>query len=91
MPRKGDMCLMKNNDKNKFDCEDIEKAVQAYMDNQLSEDELLAFEDHLGYCLPCDKKIEFELKLKEIVKHKAIESTYPKTLEEELKKIIKGN
>ena len=54
---------MKKNDQDKFDCHDVEKNVQAYLDNRLSENEIQLFEDHLSYCLPCDKKIEFEKKL----------------------------
>ena len=81
---------MKKNDLDKFNCKDVEKNVQAYLDNKLSENEVLLLEDHLSYCLPCDKKIEFEKKLKELVKIKASEKSYPNKLESELKKIIRG-
>lgn len=81
---------MKKNDQDKFDCKDVEKNVQAYLDNKLSEQEAQLLEDHLSYCLPCDKKIEFEVKLKELIKHKASEKTHPEKLELELKKIIRG-
>ena len=80
---------MKKTDKKKYDCDDIEKKVQAYLDDQLSQEEFKRVEDHLSYCLPCDKKVEFEKKLKTIVRHKAAEKEYPKNLEEELKKIIR--
>ena len=72
----------------KHNCGDIEKNVQKFLDNQLSEIERKAFEQHLDNCLPCDKKVEFEVKLKSILKMKAKEKNYPKELEEELKKII---
>jgi anti-sigma factor (TIGR02949 family) len=81
---------MKKTDKKKYDCKDIEKKVQAYLDNRLSAKEVLLLEDHLTYCLPCDKKIEFEKRLKEIIKLKASEKSYPAKLETELKKIIRG-
>ena len=81
---------MKKSDMEKFDCKDVEKNVQAYLDDRLSENEILLFEDHLSYCLPCDKKIEFEKKLKELIRHKASEKSYPEKLESELKKIIRG-
>jgi anti-sigma factor (TIGR02949 family) len=81
---------MKKTDKKKYDCNDIEKNVQAFLDNRLSVKEVLLFEDHLTYCLPCDKKIEFEKRLKEIIKLKASEKNYPAKLETELKKIIRG-
>ena len=74
----------------KFNCEDIEKNVNAYIDDQLNDEEKVLFEEHLDYCLPCDKKIEFESKLKEYVKLKAREDSYPKKLDQELKKIIRN-
>ena len=85
------MFLMKKTEPKKYDCAEVEKRVQAYLDNYLSDEEILKIEDHLSYCLPCDKKVEFELKLKELIKQKASENDYPKILEEELKKIIKDS
>lgn len=81
---------MKKADQKKYDCAQVEKRVQAYLDNQVTDEEFLLIEDHLSYCLPCDKKVEFEQRLKEIIKYKATEGNYPKALEEELKKIIKS-
>ena len=72
----------------KHNCDDIEKNVQKFLDDQLSETEKETFEQHLDNCLPCDKKIEFEIKLKSIMKIKSQEINYPKELEQELKKII---
>ena len=80
---------MKKTDAIKYDCAEVEKRVQAYLDDHLSDEEILKIEDHLSYCLPCDKKVEFEQRLKELIKHKASEKEYPKALEEELKKLIK--
>jgi anti-sigma factor (TIGR02949 family) len=75
--------------KPKFNCADIEKRVNAYIDNRLSHAEIIQFQEHLDYCLPCDKKIEFEQKLKELVRLKAKETNYPQKLDLELKKIIR--
>ena len=80
---------MKKTKQNKYDCADIEKRVQAYLDDQLSKEESNKFEEHLSYCLPCDKKIEFEQKLKELIRQKSAEKEYPKSLEIELKKIVR--
>lgn len=80
---------MKKTDQKKYDCAEVEKRVQAYLDNHLSDEELLMIDDHLSYCLPCDKKVEFEKKLKEIINFKAAEKEYPKNLEDDLKKIIR--
>jgi len=64
------MSPMQDNPK-QFDCTDVEQLAQQYVDNQLSENERQLFDEHLEYCLPCDKKIQFEFKLKEIVRSKA--------------------
>ena len=82
--------MTKKSNPKKYDCSDIEKKVQLYLDNRLSENDYLSFEDHLSYCLPCDKKIEFEKKLKELVKIRASEKTFPVSLTDDLKKIIHG-
>lgn len=82
---------MKTTEENKkYNCSDVEKDVQKYLDNQLTDNEKEKFEEHLDNCLPCDKKIEFEVKLKSIMKNKSAEKFYPKELEQELKKIISG-
>ena len=80
---------MKTTEENKqFNCADVEKNVHKFLDNQLSDKEKEKFEEHLDNCLPCDKKIEFEVKLKSLMKIKAKENSYPQELEQELKKII---
>lgn len=80
---------MKTTEENKqFNCADVEKNVHKFLDNQLSDKEKEKFEEHLDNCLPCDKKIEFEVKLKSIMKIKAKENSYPQELEQELKKIL---
>ena len=83
------MFSMKKKKPKKYDCAEIENRVQAYLDNQLSDEEILKFEDHLSYCLPCDKKVEFELRVKKLIKIKATEKDYPDSLDNELKKITK--
>ena len=80
---------MKTTEENKkYNCTYVEKNVQKYLDDQLSDKEKEKFEEHLDNCLPCDKKIEFEVKLNSIMKIKAQENNYPQELERELKKII---
>ena len=79
---------MKKTKQKKYNCADIEKKVQLFLDDRLPENEYTAFEDHLSYCLPCDKKVEFEKKFKELVRIKASEKSYPTKLSEELKKML---
>lgn len=61
----------------KYSCKEIEKMAQLYVDNQLNDEQRLSFEEHLEYCLPCDKKILFEIKLKETVRLKARDAISP--------------
>lgn len=72
--------------KKHFDCADIEELTQKYVDGKLNAQENRLFEEHLEYCLPCDKKIQFELKLKKIILSKGKE----KVSEEVLKKRLKN-
>ncbi|MGD9487470.1 MAG: anti-sigma factor [Calditrichaceae bacterium] len=59
----------------KYNCADIEKHVHAYIDGVLNAEETRLFNEHLDYCLPCDKKIEFEKRLKEVVRLKSKDNT----------------
>ena len=72
----------------KYNCADIEKLAQQYLDNQLDENKKKLFNEHLEYCLPCDKKIEFEQKLKEIVHKKLSSKDNIDELKKKLSKII---
>ena len=80
--------MKKSEGTRKFNCNDIEKMLHAFLDQGLTKEKLKLFKAHLEYCIPCDKKIEFEIKLKKIIQIKAKEQTYPPELEMELKKII---
>ena len=90
MQKREVMFSMKKTNSGKYDCAEVEKRVQAYLDDHLSEEEVLKIEDHLSYCLPCDKKVEFEQRLKELIKHKASEKDYPQSLLDDLKKLIEN-
>jgi len=80
---------MTSSKKDKYDCAEIEKYVQQYLDGMLSEEEMRLFDEHLDYCLPCDKKIEFEKKLKDVVKLKIKHVLPPEQLNNEIDTILK--
>jgi len=83
------MTLKENhNHQHKYNCADVEKLAQQYLDNQLDEHQKILFEEHLEYCLPCDKKIEFETKLKEIVKAKVHQEAPVSKLKSRLSKLL---
>ncbi len=79
---------MKSQAKQHYDCADIEKFAQQYVDGQLNEQQNRLFEEHLDYCLPCDKKIQFELKLKEIVRIKGKDTLTQQDVTIKLKKLL---
>jgi anti-sigma factor (TIGR02949 family) len=76
--------------KAKFNCKDIEKKFHSYLDGEMDKNQIRLLEQHLDYCLPCDKKIEFEKKLREILKSKTKEKNIPEKLLQDLKKIIRS-
>ena len=72
----------------KYDCADIEKLAQQYVDNHLDDKQKKLFDEHLEYCLPCDKKIEFEHKLKDIIRKKLSNKDAVDNLRNSISKII---
>ncbi|NOX90836.1 MAG: hypothetical protein GXO77_17690 [Calditrichaeota bacterium] len=76
--------------KQEFDCADIEEYVQQYLDNVLDEEKKRLFEEHIEYCLPCDKKIEFERRFKEIIRLKAKENLPHETIDKKLKELLEN-
>ena len=80
---------MKSKEKHKkYDCADIEKLAQQYVDNHLDDKQKKLFDEHLEYCLPCDKKIEFEHKLKDIIRKKLSNKDAVDNLRNSISKII---
>jgi predicted anti-sigma-YlaC factor YlaD len=74
--------------KKKYDCSDIDHLYQQYLDNELNEEQKKLFEEHLEYCLPCDKKISFEMKLREYIHSKAVNMKMKETPKFDLEKIL---
>ncbi|APF16762.1 hypothetical protein Calab_0938 [Caldithrix abyssi DSM 13497] len=76
--------------KKHFECEDIEKYIQQYLDNMLDEEKKRLFEEHIEYCLPCDKKVEFEKKFKEVVRLKVKQELPKEVVQQKIKFILKS-
>ena len=76
--------------KDHFDCADVEKYVQQYLDNVLDEEKKRLFEEHIEYCLPCDKKVEFEMKFREIVRLKTKRLAPADQIDQKLKNLLKN-
>ncbi len=82
---------MTSNRKKRYDCGDIENLYQQYLDNELNEEQKKLFEEHLEYCLPCDKKISFEMKLKEYIHSQALKIKDSETPKFKVENIISGS
>jgi mycothiol system anti-sigma-R factor len=80
--------MKKAKEKTKFNCKDIEKKFHSYLDGEMNKRDLVLLEQHLDYCLPCDKKVEFEKKLRQIIKIKSTEKELPERLLKDLSRII---
>lgn len=93
MQNKEDILVMTSNKKSKhkntFDCADVEKYVQQYIDNVLDDEKKRLFEEHIEYCLPCDKKVEFERKFREIVRLKTKKIGSADQINAKLKDLLK--
>ncbi|MBD3224409.1 MAG: hypothetical protein GF313_06750 [Caldithrix sp.] len=90
MLKKGGMLPMKskNAHKDHFDCAEIEELAQKYIDGRLTDHEDKLFKEHLEYCVPCDKKLKFELQLKEFVQLKSKEEVPTEKLKRKLNKLF---
>jgi hypothetical protein len=75
--------------KSSYDCKEIEKYVQQYIDGVLDDKKMKLFEEHLDYCLPCDKKVEFEKKLKDVVKIKLKRSVSKEKIDDKIDDMLK--
>ena len=73
-----------------FDCADIEKYIQQYIDNMLDEEKKRLFEEHIEYCLPCDKKVEFEKKFKEVIRLKVKQELPKEVVHTKIRYILKN-
>jgi len=81
---------MTSSKKNNFDCAEIEKYVQQYIDGVLDTERMKLFDEHLDYCLPCDKKVEFEKKLKDVVRSKLKRAVSDDKINNKINNIFKG-
>jgi len=75
--------------KSSYDCKEIEKYVQQYIDGVLDSDTMKLFDEHLDYCLPCDKKVAFEKRLKDVVRIKVKKTMSQDKINDKINNILK--
>ncbi|MDH5649305.1 MAG: zf-HC2 domain-containing protein [Gammaproteobacteria bacterium] len=77
---------MTKKDVKKIECEEAIRMLLEYLDNELDEHNHDSVEDHLHACRACYTRMEFESRLKNVVKEKAQEKA-PIDLRNRIKKI----
>jgi len=63
--------------------------VQQYIDGVLDSDTMKLFDEHLDYCLPCDKKVAFEKRLKDVVRIKVKKTMSQDKINDKINNILK--
>lgn len=75
-----------SNEPGNIDCEDAIRRLLEYLDNELEQGDHESLEAHLHTCRSCYSRMEFERRLKDMVK--AVErENVPQNLKERIKKI----
>jgi mycothiol system anti-sigma-R factor len=63
-----------------MDCKEVSTVVFLFFDNEMDEDTLTPFRDHVGRCGDCAKKVDYTRKLLLIVRERTIRCTAPESL-----------
>jgi mycothiol system anti-sigma-R factor len=63
-----------------MDCKEVSSVVFLFFDNEMDEDTLTPFRDHVGRCGDCAKKVDYTRKLLLIVRERTIRCTAPESL-----------
>lgn len=72
-----------------LDCAEVAERVYAFLDGQMSLEELTVYQRHLELCLPCRALVDFENKLITMIKAKgAGGAEIPATLMDKIKNAL---
>lgn len=63
-----------------MDCKEVKAALFLFFDNELEEDLLTPFKDHVGRCGDCAKNVDYTRKLLLIVRERTFRCTAPERL-----------
>jgi len=77
---------MSKNEPRKIDCDEAIRMVLEYLDNELGTNDHDALEAHIHKCRSCYTRVEFEKRLKTMVKD-APEVSAPDSLKDKIKKL----
>ena len=71
-----------------MNCDDCLDRLEAYVDRELTEDEVRDLKHHLAECPPCDDRYRFEAGLKRLVRVCCEQDRAPVELREKLREIL---
>jgi mycothiol system anti-sigma-R factor len=63
-----------------MDCKEVSTVVFLFFDNEMDEDALTPFRDHVGRCGHCAKQVDYTRRLLLIVRERTIRCTAPDSL-----------
>ena len=63
-----------------MDCKEVGTVVFLFFDNEMDEDTLTPFRDHVGRCGHCAKQVDYTRRLLLIVRERTIRCTAPDSL-----------
>lgn len=71
-----------------MNCDDCLDQLEAYVDRELTDAEVVDLRQHLEECPPCDDRYRFEADLKRLVRVCCEQDTAPVELREKLREIL---
>ena len=71
-----------------MNCHDCQERLDAYVDRELSDDEVVELRRHLDECPPCDDRYRFEAGLKRLVRVCCEQDKAPVELRDKLREIL---
>lgn len=63
-----------------MDCKEVSLVLFLFFDNEMEEDTLTPFRDHVGGCGHCAKQVDYTRKLLLIVRERTVRCTAPESL-----------
>ena len=63
-----------------MDCKEVSAALFLFFDNEMDEEMLTPFHDHVGHCVGCAKRVDYTRKLLLIVRERTVRCCAPERL-----------
>lgn len=63
-----------------MDCNEVGAALFRFFDNEMEEELLTPFRDHVSWCIPCAQRMDYTRRLLVIVREKCVRCSAPERL-----------